>query len=184
MADLLGLPDVQALTDLAATAESGGVGFVPAFVGLGAPYWHSDARALFSGITFNTKRADMARAVTDSMAFQVHDVVAAMRAQSPAPLGALYVDGGPSRNAFLMQCVANVLGHPLIQRDAPEASALGAAYLAGLALGVWPDLDSIAALPRAGTTVTPEKTDDARPLAVWRDAIARSTHLGDACTSE
>lgn len=184
MADLLGLPDVQALTDLAATAESGGVGFVPAFVGLGAPYWHSDARALFSGITFNTTRADMARAVTDSMAFQVHDVVAAMRAQSPAPLGALYVDGGPSRNAFLMQCVANVLGHPLIQRDAPEASALGAAYLAGLALGVWPDLDSIAALPRAGTTITPEGADGARPLAVWRDAIARSTHPGDPCTSE
>jgi glycerol kinase len=179
MVDLLGLPDVQALTDLAATGEPGAAGFVPAFVGLGAPYWQPDARALFSGITFNTTRADMARAVTDSMAFQVHDVVASMSAQSPVPLGSLFVDGGPSRNSFLMQCVANVLGHALVQRDAPEASALGAAYLAGLSLGVWPDLDGIAALPRAGTKVTPDTAGSSRPLAVWRDAIARSTHLGE-----
>lgn len=175
MADLLGLPDVQALTDLAATAEPGGPGFVPAFVGLGAPYWQADARALFSGITFTTSRAQMARAVTDSMAFQVQDVIAAMAAQSPRPLGRLFVDGGPSRNLFLMQCVADTLNHPLIQCDAPEASALGAAWLAGLTLGLWPDLDAIAALPRAGTPVTPRDSDAAARLAVWHDAIARST---------
>ena len=178
MADILGLPDVQALTDLAATAEPGGAGFVPAFVGLGAPYWHSDARALFSMITFNTSRADLARAVTDSMAFQVHDVVAAMSAQSPTPLGALYVDGGPSRNRFLMQNVANVLGHSLVQRDAPEASALGAAYLAGLSLGVWPDLNSVAALAHPGTMVEPHGPARSRPMAMWRDAIERSTLPG------
>jgi glycerol kinase len=114
----------------------------------------------------------------------VHDVVASMSAQSPVPLGSLFVDGGPSRNHFLMQCVANVLGHALVQRDAPEASALGAAYLAGLSLGVWPDLDSIAALPRAGTTVTPETAGSSRPLAVWCDAIARSTYPGEKCSSE
>lgn len=168
-------PGRQALTDLAATAEPGGAGFVPAFVGLGAPHWAADARALFSGITFNTTRADMARAVTDSMAFQVHDVVAAMSAQSPTPLGALYVDGGPSQNEFLMACVADMLAHPVIQRDAAEASALGAAYLAGLSLGIWPDLAAIAALPRSGKTIAPRATDRAKPLAVWRDAIARST---------
>ncbi|MFQ8433435.1 FGGY family carbohydrate kinase [Amaricoccus sp. W119] len=184
MTEILGLPDVQALTDLAATAEPGSAGFVPAFVGLGAPYWESDARALFSGITFNTTRADLARAVTDSIAFQVHDVVAAMSAQSPVPLGALYVDGGPSQNGFLMRCVADVLGHALTQRDAPEASALGAAYLAGLSLGVWPDLDAIAALPRSGKTVSPAGGDMSRPLAVWRDAVARSTRPGAACRSE
>jgi glycerol kinase len=184
MATLLGLPNVQALTDLAATAKSGNVGFVPAFVGLGAPYWNADARALFSGITFNTTRADMARAVTDSMAFQVFDVVAAMAAQSPAPLGALYVDGGPSQNDFLMQTVADVLDHSLIQRDAPEASALGAAYLAGLSLGVWPDLASVAALPRAGKTVSPRHAMSPRPLAVWRDAISRSTQSGNSDRSE
>jgi glycerol kinase len=128
--------------------------------------------------------ADMARAVTDSMAFQVHDILAAMRAQSPTPLGALYVDGGPSRNDFLMQCVADVLGRPILQRDAAEASALGAAYLAGLSLGVWPDLDAIAALPSAGRMVTPRGTDPSGPLAVWRDALARSTYPAVRDTSE
>lgn len=175
MVDLLGLPDVQALTDLAATAEPHGPGFVPAFVGLGAPHWSAEARALFSGITFNTTRAQMARAVTDSMALQAHDVFAAMSAQSPAPLGNLFADGGPSRNTFLMQCVADILDHPVIQCDAPEASALGAAYLAGLALGVWPDLPAITALPRPANPIPPRPSDRAERLRVWRDAIARST---------
>jgi glycerol kinase len=175
MATLLGLPDVQALTDLAATAEPAGPGFVPAFVGLGAPHWAAEARALFSGITFTTSRAQMARAVTDSMAFQVHDVIAAMAAQSSAPLGRLYADGGPSRNGFLMHCVADILDHDLIQCDAPEASALGAAYLAGLTLGVWPDLPAIAALPRPATLITPRGTDTSARLQVWRDALARAT---------
>jgi glycerol kinase len=175
MADLLGLPDVQALTDLAATAEPGGPGFVPAFVGLGAPHWAAEARALFSGIGFTTTRAQMARAVTDSLAFQVHDVFAAMAALSPAPLGRLFVDGGPSRNDFLMQCVADILGHPVVQSDAAEASALGAAFLAGLALGVWPDTAAIAALPRAHRVLAPQAGDAAARLAVWRDALRRST---------
>jgi glycerol kinase len=175
MADLLGLPDVQALTDLAATAEPGGPGFVPAFVGLGAPHWSAEARALFCGITFNTTRAQMARAVTDSMALQAHDVFTAMSAQSPAPLGRLYADGGPSRNGFLMQCVADILDHPVIQCDAPEASALGAAYLAGLTLGLWRDLDAIAALPRSANPIHPRPGDRADRLRIWQDAIARST---------
>ena len=184
MADMLGLADVQALTDLAETAEPGGPGFVPAFVGLGAPYWQADARALFSGIGFDTTRAQMARAVTDSMAFQVHDVFEAMSAQSPSSMGRLYADGGPSRNSFLMQCVADTLNHTIIQCDAPEASALGAAYLAGLTLGVWPDLDAIAALPRPGTPVAPRASDAARRLLVWQDAVRRSTlstasHMGE-----
>ncbi|CAN7678806.1 FGGY-family carbohydrate kinase [Pararhizobium sp. LjRoot255] len=175
MVEMLGLPDVQALIDLAATAEAGGPGFVPAFVGLGAPCWRADARALFSGITFNTTRAQMARAVTDSMAFQVHDVFKAMSAQSPTPLGRLYADGGPSKNIFLMQCVADTLNHVIIQCDAPEASALGAAYLAGLSLGVWPDLAAIATLPRAGNPLLPRASDAAERLVIWQDAIYRST---------
>ncbi|WP_275786059.1 FGGY family carbohydrate kinase [Pararhizobium gei] len=175
MAEMLALPDVQALTDLAATAEPMGPGFVPAFVGLGAPYWHADARALFSGITFNTTRAQMARAVTDSMAFQVRDVFEAMSAQSPTPLGRLFADGGPSKNTFLMQCVADMLEHPIIQCDAPEASALGAAYLAGLSLGVWPDLAAIAALPRAGNILQPRAFDLQGKRNTWKDAVNRST---------
>lgn len=175
MAEMLGLADVAALVDLAATAEPGGPGFVPAFVGLGAPYWAANARALFSGITFTTTRAQLARAVTDSMAFQVHDVVAAMAAQSPVPLGRLFADGGPSRNTFLMQGVADVLDHPVIQCDTPEASALGAAYLAGLTLGLWPDLAAVAALPRPATSIAPRPSDSAARLRVWQDAILRST---------
>lgn len=175
MVEILGLKDVQALTDLAAQAEPGGPGFVPAFVGLGAPHWQADARALFSEITFTTTRAQMARAVTDSMAFQAHDVFAVMSAQSPAPLGRLFADGGPSKNDFLMQRVADILDHPLIQCDAPEASALGAAYLAGLTLGVWPDLAAIAALPRRVKTLQPRPSDRSERLAVWNAAITRST---------
>lgn len=175
MAGILGLADVQALTELAETAEPNGPGFVPAFVGLGAPYWHSDARALFSDINFSTTRAQMARAVTDSMAFQVYDVFTAMSSISPSPLGNLYADGGPSKNSFLMQCVADTLNHAIIQSDAPEASALGAAYLAGLSLGVWADLDAVAALPRPHATLEPRVSDAQQRLRVWKDAIYRST---------
>ena len=175
MADILGLADVAALVDLAATAEPGGPGFVPAFVGLGAPYWSSDARALFSQINFSTTRAQMARSVTDSIAFQVHDVIAAMRAQSGGQLGALYVDGGPSQNRFLMQCVANLIEHAVIQCEAPEASALGAAYLAGLSLGLWKDLETIETLPRSTHVLRPEGIDRTGLLNTWNDALARST---------
>jgi glycerol kinase len=184
MVQIMGLPDVQALIELAASAEPDGPGFVPAFLGLGAPYWDADARALFSGITFNTSRAQMARAVTDSIAFQVRDVVAAMSAQSPAPLGRIFADGGPSQNTFLMQSVSDALNHPLIQCDAPEASALGAAYLAGLTLEVWPDLDAIIALPRAGNVLPPQASDVEKRLSVWKDAIYRSTVSGPSDKSE
>lgn len=112
MTDILGLPDVASLVELAATAEPDGPGFVPAFVGLGAPYWDSNCRALFSQINFSTSRAQMARAVTDSIAFQVYDVFSTMSAQSPSGFGQLFVDGGPSQNRFLMQCVADMLDHP------------------------------------------------------------------------
>ncbi|MGM4913094.1 FGGY family carbohydrate kinase [Rhizobium sp. 768_B6_N1_8] len=175
MAGILGLPDVAALVDLAATAEPGGPGFVPAFVGLGAPYWSSDARALFAQINFSTTRAQMARSVTDSIGCQVHDVIAAMRAQSGGQLGALYVDGGPSQNRFLMQCVSNLIEHAVIQCQAPEASALGAAYLAGLSLGLWKDLDVIEALPRSTEVIRPEEIDRIGLLNTWNDALARST---------
>ncbi len=175
MADILGLADVAAVVDLAATAEPGGPGFVPAFVGLGAPYWNSDARALFSQINFSTTRAQMARSVTDSIACQVHDVIAAMRAQSGGQLGALYVDGGPSQNRFLMQCVSSLIEHAVIQCQAPEASALGAAYLAGLSLGLWSDLDVIGALPRSTEVILPEEIDRIGLLNTWNDALARST---------
>lgn len=175
MAEILGLADVEALVTLAETAAPGGPGFVPAFVGLGAPYWDAEARGVISNLTFNTTRAQMARAATDSLALQVHDVFRAMLAQSSVGVGNLFVDGGPSRSRFLMQCVANILGHPVIQREAPEVSALGAAHLAGLAAGIWPDLDALARLPRGGTEIAPTPDDSDQRLLTWADAIARST---------
>jgi glycerol kinase len=184
MAEILGLPDVAALVDLAATAGPGGPGFAPAFVGLGAPYWDSDARALFSQINFSTTRAQMARAVTDSIAFQVNDVFAAMKRQFGHGFGAVYVDGGPSQNRFLMQCVANVLSHPVIQREAPEISALGAAYLAGLSLGIWTDLDAISRIPRSGNRIDPETASQSEKMKNWQDAIDRSTFRPSTANGE
>lgn len=175
MVDILGLPDVAALVDLAATAEPGGPGFVPAFVGLGAPHWDSDARALFSQINFSTTRAQMARAVTDSIGFQVRDVFAAMQSQAQTDFGALYVDGGPSQNRFLMQTVADALAHPVIQCEAPEVSALGAAHLAGLSLGMWPDVNAISALARTTSRIEPAASSGPESILTWNDAIARST---------
>jgi glycerol kinase len=183
MAEILGLSDVSALVELAATAEPNGPGFVPAFVGLGAPYWDSDARALFSQINFSTTRAQMARAVTDSVAFQVHDVFAAMSSQSDQVFGTLFVDGGPSRNRFLMQCVADILGHPVIQREAPEVSALGAAYLAGLSIGFW-DMTAISLLAGKGHLIQPETNVCTERLKTWDDAIARSTFRPSAVKCE
>ncbi|MBW9113530.1 FGGY-family carbohydrate kinase [Rhizobium cauense] len=184
MAGILGLPDVAALVHLAETAEPGGPGFVPAFVGLGAPYWNSDARALFSQINFSTTRAQMARAVTDSIALQVNDVITAMRKQSGGVLGALYVDGGPSQNRFLMQCVSNLIEHTVIQCEAPEASALGAAYLAGLSLGLWRDLSVIERLPRTTQFISPVTVDRKDLLNTWNDALHRSTGSQTPATCE
>jgi glycerol kinase len=183
MTEILGLKDVVALVDLASTAEPEGPGFAPAFVGLGAPHWNSDARALFSQINFSTTRAQMARAVTDSIAFQVRDVFSAMQSQNGRDIGSLYVDGGPSQNDFLMQCVADVLGHAVIQTAAPEASALGAAYLAGLSLGMWANLDAISRLPRPSKLITP-RTNARFTLKTWNDAIARSTFVPSIAMGE
>ncbi len=98
-----------------------------------------------------------------------------MRAQSGGKLGALYVDGGPSQNRFLMQCVSNLIEHAVIQCEAPEASALGAAYLAGLSLGLWKDLNVIEALPRSTEVIRPEEINRIGLLNTWNDALARST---------
>lgn len=185
MVQILGLANVQELTDLAATAEPNGPGFIPAFVGLGAPHWSTTARALFSNISFSTTRAQMARAVTDSMGLQVRDVLLAMSAQSSSPSGRLSADGGPTRNRFLMQSVADIIERPLMLCDTAEASALGAGYLAGLSLGVWAGLDAVAALPRGRHLVTPSTdTSVTDRVTVWQDAIHRSTLAEPTAISE
>lgn len=162
---------------LAATVpDAGGVCLVPAFTGLGAPYWDPDARGLIIGMTRGTQRAHIARAALEGIAFQVADVVRAMQADAPVPVVELRVDGGASRNALLMQLQADVCQVPLVRPANVEATALGAAYLAGLATGVW---DSPETLPEPTETVhrfTPEISPDVQrdQLERWHSAVERA----------
>jgi glycerol kinase len=127
----------------ASVPDSGGVVFVPAFVGLGAPYWDSHARGMVVGITRGTNRAHLARAALESIAFQTHDVLQAMQLDSQLSLDHLKVDGGASQNSLLMQFQADLLGVPVRRPQVAETTALGAAYLAGLAVGYWNDESEI-----------------------------------------
>lgn len=173
-AAMLGL-DVDGLLALAESVpDSGGVSLVPAHAGLGAPHWDAGARGLMCGLSFSTTQAHIARAAVDSMALQVQDVLAIILAHGD--LGRLFVDGGPSRNPFLMGLVADYLDHALVVSQAPEASALGAAMLAGLAVGFWPDLAALDALRGAHSTLAPRMEARQRQavLRQWDQAIART----------
>ncbi|MDE0305835.1 MAG: FGGY-family carbohydrate kinase [Albidovulum sp.] len=178
-AELLGLGSVDALMELARSVDDTlGVNLVPAHVGLGSPHWNAEARGLIDGLTFGTRPAHVAHAAAQSMALQVCDVFDIIKANSPSEIGAISVDGGPSRNAFIMQKVADYLDHPVATRESAEASAIGAAYLAGLEVGFWPSLESIAELDRRGETLEPNLDETCRRSVreSWRKAIARSTH--------
>ncbi|KZM52144.1 glycerol kinase [Labrenzia sp. OB1] len=181
-AELLGLESVDALLELAQTVDAClGVTLVPAHVGLGAPHWQADARGLISGLTFSSGPAHVARAAAESMAYQVNDIYRIMAEATGHGIGRLFVDGGPSRNPFLMKLVADYLNHPVTMCDNTEASALGAAYLAGLAAGVWPDLTTISGLKRSGAELNPAMADEmrTRSLENWQIAIRRSTIINN-----
>lgn len=136
-AELLGLADASALSGLAETVpDSNGVAFVPALVGLGAPYWRADARGTITGLSLGTKPAHLARAALEAIAFQVADVYSAMEKDMGSPLGELRADGGASRNALLMQFQSDILGRPVAAAAAAEVSAIGAAALAYSCLGI------------------------------------------------
>ena len=139
--------EVQALAE--SVPDSGGVVFVPAFTGLGAPYWQPDARGTVTGLTRGSTVAHIARAALESIAFQSAALLQAMsrdaQAAGAAPVGELRVDGGASVNDLLMQFQADLLGIPVVRPQVTETTALGAAYLAGLATGVWNGLDELAA---------------------------------------
>lgn len=177
-ADLLGLDSVDDLLALAQTVDNaGGVTIVPAHVGLGAPHWDATARGLITGLSFGSGPAHVARAAADSLALQVQDVFAIMAA-AMGKIGRVSVDGGASRNLFLMQIVADVLDRPVTPCRAPEASALGAAGLAGLAVGVWSGLDQVAGLAERSASLTPALHADRRAAMInqWNTAIARTIH--------
>ena len=156
--------------------DNGGVYLVPAFTGLGAPYWDMYARGCIVGITRGTKREHIIRAAQESIAYQVAGLVKAMEADTGLPLTSLKADGGASRDQFLMQFQADIINCQVRRPAIRETTALGAAYLAGLAAGVWKDLDEIRQLWACDTTFEP-KMDAARReklLTDWENAVGRS----------
>jgi glycerol kinase len=162
---------------LAATVEdSGGVVLVPAFAGLGAPHWDSYARGTLIGLTRGTGKGHIARAALEAIAYQVADLLDAMRADSSGDAGELRVDGGASRNDLLLQFQADILGAPVVRPEVTETTALGAAYLAGLAVGFWKDVASIASQWRVAARFEPRMpASRAEALrARWRAAVDRA----------
>ena len=166
--------DVEALA--AAVPDTGDVYFVPAFVGLGTPHWNPNARGTIVGITRGTTREHLARAALESMAYQTRDVLDAMQKDAGIDLANLRVDGGAAANNLLMQFQADLLGVPIRRPVVAETTALGAAYLAGLAVGYWKDRSDIAgnwALDREFTPGSTAEESD-RLYGRWREAVGRS----------
>jgi glycerol kinase len=150
--------------------------FVPSFVGLGAPYWDNQARACISGMGRNTKKAHIVRAALESIAFQIKDLIDLMIENAPVPFLKLRVDGGPTRNNFLMQFQADMLRKEVVRSNIEEVSALGSAFMAGLACGFWTDLDEIKALRKADKTFSPElsSVEVDKLYSGWKLAVKRS----------
>lgn len=146
---------------LAVDAQTtGGVYVVPAFTGLGAPYWDQEVRGAMFGLTRGTNRQHITRATLEAIAYQTKDVVDTMVADTHLPLKMLAVDGGASRNNFMMQFQADILQTPIVRAQIEETTALGAAYLAGLAVDFWADQDELKQLSKLGTKFTPKMSND------------------------
>ena len=156
--------------------DNGGVYLVPAFTGLGAPYWDMYARGCIVGLTRGTRREHIIRAAQESIAYQVADLVRAMEADTGVPLTQLKADGGASRDRFLMQFQADNLDRQVRRPMIRETTALGAAYLAGLAAGVWKDREEITHLWACDTTYTPDMDPGRRAALMedWHRAVGRS----------
>ena len=178
VADFAGLSGAAAVADMAASCPgSDGVYLVPAFTGLGAPHWDDAARGTISGLTRGSGMAQLALAALESIAYQVRDVFDVMQAASEGSLRVLLADGGVTRNTQLMQLQADILGLPVQRNNTAELSAMGAAYLAGLATGTWASLEELAALPRSVDRFEPAMaaTERERRYAGWQEALARAT---------
>jgi glycerol kinase len=162
---------------LAASVESSnGVVLVPAFAGLGAPHWDQYARGALVGMTRGTSRAHIARAALEGIALQATDVLEAMQADSGLPLAQLRVDGGAAANNMLMQIQSDVLGIEVVRPKNAEATVMGAAYLAGLAVGYWPDKETIARQWQVDRVFKPamEKAARDKVRATWKKALSRA----------
>jgi glycerol kinase len=166
--------DVEALA--ASVPDNGGVVLVPAFVGLGAPHWDPHASGMLIGLGRGTKPGHIARAALESVAFQVADVLEAVQSESGTPLAALRVDGGAAVNNLLMQFQADLLGVPVVRPRVTETTALGAAYLAGLATGFWAGPDELRAKRQNDVRFEPkmDAAEAGKRRATWRRAVERS----------
>jgi glycerol kinase len=157
-------------------ADNGGIYFVPAFSGLFAPYWKSDARGVIVGMTRYANKGHIARAVLEATAYQTREVLEAMEADSGVNLTALKVDGGMVHNDTLMQFQADILGVPVIRPKVAETTALGAAYAAGLATGYWANLEDLRQNWHADHTWEPNMESSKRDALYrdWKRAVTRS----------
>ena len=156
--------------------DAGGVVVVPAFTGLGTPYWDPQARGTILGLTLGSTKAHVVRATLESLALQTRDVVQTMQQESGAALQELRADGGVVANALLMQTQADLLGIPVVVPAITETTALGAAYLAGLGVGYWPNTDTVAAQWRVARRYEPQINADERAsrYATWQRAVERA----------
>jgi glycerol kinase len=160
----------------ASVLDSGDVYVVPAFTGLGAPYWDPNARGSISGLTRGTTRAHIARAALESIAFQSAELLEAMQKDSGERMSELRVDGGAAANDLLMQFQADLLGVPVVRPKVLETTALGAAYLAGLTVNLWSSRDELASHWRAERRFEPRMSGSEREerMARWREAVTRA----------
>ena len=164
--------EIEALA--ASVPDKGGVYFVPALTGMGAPYWDQYAHGVICGITRGTTAAHIARAALEGIAFQTMDIVSAMERDAGVRLAELKVDGGASRNNLMMQFQADILGTSVIRPEVTETTAMGACYLAGLAVGYWDSLDEIRQQWKAERVFIPSETDVTAAKEGWKDAISRT----------
>ncbi|HVN45484.1 MAG TPA: glycerol kinase GlpK [Steroidobacteraceae bacterium] len=175
-----GLKVIESASETALLAarlpDDHGVYLVPAFVGLGAPHWDPNARALLCGLTLETSAAHLARAALEAVAYQTLDLTEAMQRDGAQPPSAFRIDGGMAANDWLCQFLADILQAPVERPEELETTALGAAFLAGLAAGVWPDLGALAAHSRAAAVFEPGMHRRRRAVLLegWRQALARA----------
>ena len=163
--------------DLAkAVDDSNGVYLVPAFTGLGAPHWDMRARGTICGLSRGANKNHLVRAALESIAYQTSDVLSAMERDTGLPLVSLKVDGGASKNNFLMQFQSDVIGKCVVRPAIVESTAMGAAMLAGLAVGVWENKNALRSLMQTDRVFAPEITKEKREslLSGWNDAIKRT----------
>jgi glycerol kinase len=171
--------DINALA--ASVPDNGGCYIVPAFAGLFAPYWRTDARGIIAGLTSFVTKAHIARAALESTGWQVRDVVTAMALESGVDITVLKVDGGMTASDLLMDFQADILGVPVVRPTVAETTSLGAAYAAGLTVGFWPDLDSLRSQWKVDRTWSPDMPADVRSngARMWAKAVARAMNWTD-----